>query len=155
MRRTVARFLIRGAVLLLPLTVTAVLHAGQADVLAQLAEARAATVQYHDPDVAIADGYVNVGPNPLEGGLVEFPNLAGDLIDCTLDIRHPEALRYAESGNGLRLVAVEYVIPMACSPEPPEDFLPGVGEWEPESLAPDLWTKAVYLWSGKSLSDGN
>src|SRR5262245_22526352 len=77
----------------------------------QLARVRAATAIYHDVDAAIADGYVNVGVNPGEGETVEFVNFG--LIDCTLDALHPEALRYAVSGNGLRLVAVEYSIPMA------------------------------------------
>jgi len=113
----------------------------------QLAGARAATAMYHDVDVAIADGYVNVGVNPSEGETVEFVKFG--LIDCTLDALHPEALRYAVSGNGLRLVAVEYSIPMDCSATPPEDFLPGAGEWEPEMVAP-AWSMAVWIWSGQS-----
>jgi hypothetical protein len=113
----------------------------------QLAGARAATARYHDPDAAIADGYVNVGSNPAEGEAVEFVNFG--LVDCTLDALHPEALRYVASGNGLRLVAVEYSIPMACTATPPEDFLPGAGEWEPEVVAP-AWSTAVWIWSGKS-----
>jgi len=113
----------------------------------QLARARAATALYHDVDAAIADGYVNMGVNPAEGEAVEFVNFG--LIDCTLDALHPEALRYVASGNGLRLVAVEYSIPMACTATPPEDFLPGVSEWEPETVAP-AWSMAVWIWSGQS-----
>jgi hypothetical protein len=113
----------------------------------QLARARAATARYHDADAAIADGYVNMGVNPFEGEAVEFLNFG--LLDCTLDAMHPEALRYVQSGNRLRLVAVEYSLPMACSATPPEDFLPGAGEWESEVVAP-AWTLAVYIWSGES-----
>jgi hypothetical protein len=113
----------------------------------QLARARAATARYHDADAAIADGYVNMGVNPFEGEAVEFLNFG--LLDCTLDALHPEALRYVQSGNQLRLVAVEYSLPMACSATPPEDFLPGAGEWESEVVAP-AWTLAVYIWSGES-----
>jgi hypothetical protein len=109
----------------------------------QLARARFATARYHDADAALADGYVNVGVNPSEGTTVEFVNFA--LIDCTLDALHPEALRYAASGNGLRLVAIEYSIPMACTAAPPQDFLPGAGEWEPEMVAP-AWSMAVWVW---------
>jgi hypothetical protein len=112
----------------------------------QLAAARAATAIYHDVDVAMADGYINVGVNPGEGETIEFLNLG--LIDCTVDPLHPEALRYAVSGNGLRLVAVEYSIPMACG-DPPEDFLAGAGEWESEMVAP-AWSMAVWVWSGQS-----
>jgi hypothetical protein len=119
----------------------------EGDVNQQLAGARAATAWYHDVDAAIADGYVNMGVNPFEGEAVEFLNFG--LLDCTLDARHPEALRYVQSGNRLRLVAVEYSLPMACSETPPEDFLPGAGEWESEVVAP-AWTLAVYVWNGES-----
>jgi len=113
----------------------------------QLAGARAATASYHDVDAAIADGYVDMGVNPFEGEAVEFLNFG--LLDCTLDARHPEALRYVESGNRLRLVAIEYSVPMACSDTPPEDFLAGAGEWETEVVAP-AWTLTVYIWDGAS-----
>ncbi len=113
----------------------------------QLAGARAATAMYHEVDAAIADGYVNMGVNPFEGEAVEFLNFG--LLDCTLDALHPEALRYVQSGDRLRLVAVEYSLPMACSATPPEGFLPGAGEWESEVVAP-AWTFAVYIWSGES-----
>lgn len=121
--------------------------APDAAVLQQLAQARAATAQYHDYNDALADGYTELGPNPEEGGAIEFVNFA--LVDCTLDARHPEALRYVESGQGLRLIAVEYAIPMACLDGPPEDFLPGVGEWEQEPGAP-VWMMPAFVWSGAS-----
>ena len=120
------------------------------DVNQQLALARAATARFHDPAVALAENYIDLGFNAEEGA-VEYVNF--DLIfSCTLDVEHPQALRYVPSGNGLRLVAVEYAIPMPCSPTPPEDFLPGVGEWEVEPQAP-AWMKGVYIWSGKSQQD--
>lgn len=125
-------------------------HLGR-DVNQDLARARAATARFHDPAVALAENYVDLGPNPEEGNAVEYVNF--DLIfSCTLDVEHPQALRYVPSGNGLRLVAVEYAIPMPCAPTPPEDFLPGVGEWEPEPAAP-AWMKAAFIWSGKSQQD--
>jgi hypothetical protein len=113
----------------------------------QLAQARAATARFHDPNEALADGYTDMGANPEEGGAIEFVNF--NLVDCTLDQAHPEALRYVPSGNGLRLVAVEFAIPMACPGAPPEDFLPGTGEWEQEPDAP-VWILGVQIWSGKS-----
>jgi hypothetical protein len=113
----------------------------------QLAAARAATAQYQDASEALADGYVYIGANPDEGDIVEFANFG--LVDCTLDVLRPEALRYVPSGGRLRLVAVEYAIPMACSAAPPEDFLPHVGEWEAEPGVP-AWMLGVDLWSGKS-----
>jgi len=118
-----------------------------AEVNRQLAAARAATAKYHDFSEALADGYKELKPNPFEDNAIEFVNFG--LIDCTLDVLQPEALTYVPSGSGLRLVGVEYSFPMACAPEPPEDFLPGAGEWEPEHGVP-VWTMRVPLWSGNS-----
>jgi hypothetical protein len=115
----------------------------------QLAAARAATAKYHDPNQALADGYINLGSNPTEDNLVEFLNPA-IANSCELDVLHPAALRYTASGQGLRLIGVEYAIPMVCSPEPPEDFLPGAGEWEQEAGVP-VWMLDLNIWSGKSL----
>ena len=122
--------------------------AGKSSLEQQLAAARAATARYHDPNTALADGYVDLGPNPGEGGTIDFVNF--DLIDCTLDVTKPEALRYVPSGDGLRLVGVEYSVPMACPDSPPEDFLAGAGEWEQEPGVP-AWQLAVFIWSGNSI----
>ena len=143
-----------AAACLLPLAGTSVaLHgAGLGSTVdQQLAQARAATAQYHDVDAAVADGYVELGVIPEEGETIEYVNFG--LIDCTLDATHPEALRYVDSGQGLRLVAVEYSLPMACPNSPPEDFLPGAGAWEPEPGVP-AWSMGVFLWSGNS-ADGS
>ena len=113
----------------------------------QLAAARAATARYHDVNEALAAGYVALGANPAEDDAFELVNF--NLIDCTLDVTQPEALRYVESGGRLRLIAVEYAIPMACSPNPPEWFLPGAGEWEQEAGVP-AWMMGVFVWSGAS-----
>jgi hypothetical protein len=118
-----------------------------AQVNAQLALARAATAKYHDVNEAIGDGYVPIGTNPTEDDAFELVNF--NLLDCTLDAAQPEALRYVESGGRLRLIAVEYAIPMACSPNPPESFLPGAGEWEQEAGVP-FWMMGVFVWSGDS-----
>src|SRR5436190_13935806 len=86
-------------------------HGGDlgSDVNRQLALARAATARFHNPDTALAEGYTNLGANPEEGGAIEYVNF--DLIfSCTLDVQRPQALRYMPSGNGLRLIAVEYAI---------------------------------------------
>ena len=116
----------------------------------QLAAARAATVKYHDVNQALADGYTDLGPNPFEENELEFVNFA--LVNCTLDVLQPQALSYMQFGDRLRLVGVEYSIPMACAPTPPEDFLPGAGEWEIEAGAP-VWMVGLPLWSGNSGDD--
>lgn len=134
-----------AACLLFSLSTT--IHGGdlRQDVYQQLAAARTATARYHDVGEALADGYIELGMNPGEGETIEFVNFG--LVDCTLDALHPEALRYVVSGNGLRLVAVEYSIPMDCAATPPGDFLPGVGEWEQEPGVP-VWTLAAWIWTG-------
>ena len=148
MRRFLGSIPLAGACLLV-FSASATVHGDDlgSAVNRQLAQARAATARYHDVDAALADGYIDLGVNPGEGSSVEFVNFG--LIDCTLDALYPEALRYVESGNGLRLAAVEYSIPMACAATPPDDFLPGLGEWEPEPDVP-AWTLAVSIWSGDS-----
>jgi hypothetical protein len=110
--------------------------------LRQLAIARAATVQYHDPAVALADGYVNLGAG--EHG-IEFVNFG--LVDCHFDPAKPEALRYEESGDGLRLIGVEYAIPIACTATPPEGFAGDADVWEPEPGVP-VWTLGAWIWVG-------
>jgi hypothetical protein len=129
-------------------SVSATIHGGDLSpkVQQQLAAARAATARYHDVSEALADGYVYFA-NPAEGNTIEFVNFG--LVDCTVDVLQPEALRYVLSGQRLRLVAVEYAIPMACSATAPEDFLPGAGEWEAEAGVP-VWMLGVPLWSGNS-----
>jgi len=121
-----------------------------AQVNQQLAQARAATANYHDVDDAIAAGYTPLGTNPEEDDAFELVNFG--LLDCTLDAAQPEALRYAESGGRLRLIAVEYAIPMACSPIPPVSFLPGAGDWEQEAGVP-VWMMGVFVWSGHSAAE--
>ncbi len=89
-----------------------------------LAAVRHATAKYHDVEKALADGYV-AAPHcvsvPELGGMGYHyikPSLATDLV---LDPLQPELLLYAPSGNGLRLVGVEY-------------FVANVGQERPEVM---------------------
>ncbi len=109
----------------------------------ELALARMATVQYHNVEQAIADGYVEEGYTSGEG--FEYINFA--LIDCTFDPEQPEALHYVPSGNGLRLVGVEYVVPMDCTATPPEGFAGEEDEWTPEAGLP-IWRVNAWIWLG-------
>ena len=110
----------------------------------ELAQARAATDKYHDVGQAIADGYVNIGYVPGEG--FEFVNEG--LLDCTFDLEHPEALHYVPSGNGLRLVGVEYVVPIACTATAPEGFTGDADEWEFMAEGLPIWNLQAWLWLG-------
>src|SRR5580765_4108044 len=81
----------------------------------QLEAAKAATEKYRDVNVALAEGFVQGGPDvPGEG----FHYLNPKRLDCNFDPAHPEILLYAflPGRTRLRLVAVEYAIPFACMP---------------------------------------
>ena len=108
----------------------------------ELALARNATAKYHDFDRAADEGYEFLHCVPGEGQ--EYVNWA--LVDCTFDIEHPEALHYIDEGNGLRLVGVEYVVPVACTDTPPEGFTGNDDEWEFEAENLPIWALRAALW---------
>ena len=116
-----------------------------ADTLAELARARNATAKYHDVAVALADGYVQRGYGPGEG----FHFVKASLMDCTFDLEHPEALLYIPSGEGLRLVGVEYSVPNTCTATAPEGFSGDADEWEgPNAEGRPVWALIAWLWLG-------
>jgi hypothetical protein len=104
------------------------------DLNRDLATLRAATAGYHRQAAAQADGYdafaipPEVGGHPttglgLPGDPTCFDNASGgmgvhyvdfeNLADPTVNVSTPEAMVYEIAGNGkLRLVAVEYIVPM-------------------------------------------
>ena len=112
--------------------------------LQELAAARNATAKYHDVEQAIADGYVQRVYGPGEG--YHFVN--ANLVDCTFDPEHPEALLYIPSGQGLRLVGVEYVMPISCTATPPEGFTGDADEWEFMAEGKPFWGLDAWLWLG-------
>lgn len=86
----------------------------QSDVEKDLATVRRATTVYHDVNRAEADGYVSTAEcasSPAGGMGVHYVNFG--LIDGRVELERPEILLYAPSGNGVRLVAVEYMVPDA------------------------------------------
>jgi hypothetical protein len=94
-------------------------RSGDAELNRQMAEVRRATAKYHQLEVAVADGYVPFG-DPLP--CVENPGVGTMgyhyynpqlLHDGVLDPTRPELLVYAPSGNGVRLGAVEYMMPVS------------------------------------------
>jgi len=112
--------------------------------LEELAEARAATAKYHDVEQALADGYVQKGFRAGEG----FHFVKASLMDCTFDLAHPEALLYIPSGDGLRLVGVEYSVLSACTSTAPEGFAGDADEWEPNAEGRPVWGLVAWLWLG-------
>ncbi len=98
-----------------------------------LAEARAATAQFHDVEVAVADDrFVLADLNGLT--CIEDPGGAGGMGvhyvkgalvgDGEVDVAQPEALLYDPSAPEPRLLGVEYVVFVADwdEPEPPTLF---------------------------------
>jgi len=86
-------------------------QAQSSKVLKDLARVRKATKKYHDVNKAIADGYM---PTPVctsvpgVGGMGYHyvnPSLA---MDPEIKLTKPEILLYADTGEGLKLVGVEY-----------------------------------------------
>ena len=108
----------------------------------ELAAARSATAKYHDFDNADNEGYEFLQCVPGEG--LEYVNWS--IVDCNFDPEHTEALHYIEQDNGLKLVGVEYVIPVACTATAPEGFTGDADEWESEAEGLPIWALRVALW---------
>ena len=115
----------------------------------ELAVARAATAAYHDLD-AVPGTYQQFLPcfETTAGGMGQHFVDGGAIGDPAEDPAHPEALVYAETPSGYRLVALEYIVPASLvdPADPPELFgehfhletVPGAG---------DLYVLHVWLWS--------
>lgn len=109
----------------------------------ELALARSSTAKYHNIQKALADGYVDIG--------LYIPNMGWHYMDTTLvdenfEIDKPELLVYSEKPNGgLRLVAVEYAVPLALSSNPPEGFTGDEDLWH-ENIGAGLWTLHAWVW---------
>ena len=108
----------------------------------ELSRARGATARYHDFELADAEGYDFLHCVPGEG----FEYVNWSLVDCNFDIEHPEALHYIASGNGLKLVGVEYVVPVACTATPPAGFTGDADQWEFEAEGLPIWALRAALW---------
>ncbi len=109
----------------------------------ELNAARRATVRYHNINNAIADGYVDINvfiPN------MGYHYLKPAILDDTFDFERPELLVYADFGNGhLRLVAVEYAIPLSMSETAPEGFTGDDDVWHRNEEF-SLWTLHAWIW---------
>ena len=107
---------------------------------------RKATAQFHSQAQAKAAGYVDPGLPCFDDGskgmgfhLVN-PGLIND--NAHLDAKKPEALVYEMHQGGLKLVAVEYLVPMSDVSERPS-FL---GQKMIANDALGLWTLHAWIW---------
>ena len=150
-----------GTMLLLVIAVSVVYAAtGVADpvVLQQLAQVRQATAKYHDVNAALADGFVPT-PHCIESpdGVMGIHYINPPrLMDSEVNILEPEFLLYVESGNGLKLVGVEYWFSIGApdtpipNPAPPAPILfgrPLEGPMEAhEPGQPPHYDLHVWVW---------
>jgi len=93
---------------------------------AELAALRRATVAYRDVDAAIADGYELLDlcfeDEATGEGMGYHFWVGADDLDAEVDAMAPEALVYEpddDPTDGGKLVAVEYIVPVALANEPP------------------------------------
>ena len=99
-----------------------------------LAKVRQVTAKFHDVDEAIAAGYVPT-PSctfaPGVGGMGYHYINFSLVMDPTIELTTPEVLLYAETGEGLKLVGVEYFMAIGApdapipNPAPPAPVLFG------------------------------
>jgi hypothetical protein len=109
----------------------------------EIGKARAATARYQNIAEAEADGYISIGfCEPGEG--CHWLNPA--LVDGTFDADHPEILLYVPVGDRMRLVAVEYVIPLGLSAETPEGFTGADDTWRADTEGAGLWELTAWIW---------
>jgi hypothetical protein len=91
----------------------------------------------------MADGYVNIN--------VFIPSmghhfLKSDLLDATFEAERPELLVYSPDCRGaLRLVAVEYAVPLELSETAPEGFAGADDHWHANEEF-QLWTLHAWVW---------
>lgn len=129
-------------------------------VLQQLAQVRRATAKYHDVNAALADGFVPT-PHCIESpdGVMGIHYINPPrLMDSEINILEPEILLYVESGNGLKLVGVEYWFSIGApdtpipNPAPPAPVIfgrPLEGPMEAhEPGQPPHYDLHAWVWQG-------
>jgi hypothetical protein len=158
--------MIRSAIAAIVALAAVVTVAAPATATNELATARAATAGFHRLAAAQAAGHtievVDVNditciadPNGTGGMGIHYVD-PGLLIDNgVVDAAHPEAVIYAPTRNGLRLVAVEYLVFASDwkGSEPPNlfgqdfEFVPAGNRYG----LPDFYELHAWLWNHNKL----
>jgi hypothetical protein len=128
-------------------------------VLSDLARLRQATVKYQDVNIAIADGFLptpHCVAHPELGGMGYHYVNPARVMNGTINMFEPEILLYAEVEGKIRLIGVEYMLPLgppgAAIPDeyPPAPVLFGAtfdGPMPaPEPDVPPHYALHVWLW---------
>lgn len=93
-----------------------------------LAEVRRATAKYQDVNVALADGYEPdpvCAASPMGAMGVHYVNPA--LLQQPFDTKRPQILLYEPTADGMKLVGVEWMMPV---------FVNGAPWFQPETIPP-------------------
>ena len=110
----------------------------------ELAKVRSATEKYQTMDNAISDQYEDIDLFAVNQG---WHYLKAGLVDEIFDMEKPEILVYAPGSSGvLVLVAVEYAVPVALSPNAPDGFTGAEDVWEINTDF-GLWVLHAWVWS--------
>ncbi|HEX7903496.1 MAG TPA: hypothetical protein VF487_06430 [Chitinophagaceae bacterium] len=109
----------------------------------QLQQAKIATARYNDFENAINDDYVDINVIVPEMG---YHYLKVAHLDGTFEYNKPEILVYNKEENGrMKLVAVEYAVPIALSPNAPPSGFAGTNDvWGVYQGV--LWTLHAWVW---------
>ena len=115
----------------------------------ELASVEAGTAQYATVDAALDAGYADIDVVMQNMG---HHYLNADLLDATFQIDQPEILVYApDAGGTMRLVAVEYAVPLALAEVAPEGFTGDADSWDRNETF-ELWT--LHAWVHLDNPDG-
>ena len=110
---------------------------------AELGRAKAATSRYRNVDQAVADGYVDAHIVMQNMG---HHYLKASLLDDRFEPERPELLVYApDAGGRMRLVAMEYAVPLDKSVGAPAGFAGRDDSWD-RNTRYGLWTLHAWLW---------
>ena len=122
----------------------------------QLKKVRKATMRFHSFEQAKKLGYAvpsPFNPSPYVPNMgYHYTNM--ELMDGKFEMDKPEILLYVPNEEGkLKLVGVEYAIPVAASEFPPEGFLGDLDHWEYNPhVAGGAWT--LHAWVVLENPDG-
>lgn len=109
----------------------------------ELQQAKIATAKYNNFQQAINDGYVDINVVLPEMG---YHFLKMDNLDATFQYDKPEILVYNKEENGrMKLVALEYAVPISLSPNAPPSGFTGINDgWA--TYQGVLWTLHAWVW---------
>lgn len=108
----------------------------------ELQQAKIATAKYNNFDNAVADGYQDINVIVPEMG---YHYLKMDNLNATFEYDKPEILVYNKEENGrMKLVALEYAVPISLSANAPEGFTGNSDHWSVYQGV--LWTLHAWVW---------